>query len=174
MNYFDIIIIIPLLWAAYKGYKKGFVIEVASLVALLLGIWGALKFSGFVTELIIENFETQSKYLPLISFAVTFILIVVGVHFVAKLVDRFVKAIALNFINRIAGAAFGIVKVAFIVSVILSLINQIDKKSDVISEKLVNESLLYKPISDFAPLVFPSLKEIDFNYPIVSEDKAED
>ena len=45
MNYFDIIFVIPLLWGAYKGFSKGFVLEIASFVALGLGVWGGLKFS---------------------------------------------------------------------------------------------------------------------------------
>ncbi len=172
MNYFDIIVVIPILWAAYKGFKKGFVIEVASLAALLLGVWGAIKFSGFITEFIINNFDSQSKYLSIISFAITFIIIVIGVHFVARLVNKLVKAIALNFINRIAGGVFGIAKVAFIISIILSIINQVDQKSDFISDEFIENSLLYEPISDFAPLVFPSLKTVDFTD--FSKDNSED
>lgn len=172
MNYFDIIVVIPILWAAYKGFKKGFVIEAASLAALLLGVWGAIKFSGLITELIINNFDSHSKYLPIISFAITFIIIVIGVHFVARLVNKFVKAIALNFINRIAGSVFGIAKVVFIISIILSIINQADKKSDIISDEFVENSLLYEPVSDFAPLVFPSLKTINFTD--FSKDNSKD
>ncbi len=170
MNYFDFIIIIPLLWAAYKGFKKGLIIEIASLVALLLGIWGAIRFSGY-TSVLLKDFFSNASYLPLVAFGITFLIIVVGVHFVAKLIDRFVKAVALNLVNRLAGAAFGVIKVAFIVSIVLLLINRIDKKSDFISADFINNSLLYKPVAGLAPMIFPSLKTIDISVPEVFEDK---
>ena len=76
MNYFDIIIIIPLLWGAFKGFKKGLIIELASLIALFLGVWGAIKFSSVVGNYLDQTFTVSEKFLPLVSFAVTFILIV--------------------------------------------------------------------------------------------------
>ncbi len=158
MNYFDLIILVPLLWSAYKGFSKGFVYSIASFAALLLGIYGAIKFSDVTSRYLIQNFNFNQHYLPIISFAVTFILIVVAVHFVATLIDKLIKAIALGFINRILGAVFGFAKIAFILSIILVIINGLDKNLNFISPKLKETSILYKPLSDFAPSIFPYLK----------------
>ena len=110
MNYFDIIIIIPLLWGGYKGFKKGLIIEVASIVALLLGVWGGIKFSSISANYLGDMFSISEKLMPLISFALTFILIVIAVFAVAKLIQKVVKVVALSTVNKVAGAAFGILK----------------------------------------------------------------
>ena len=158
MNYFDLIILIPLLWSAYKGFSKGFVHAIASLAALLLGVFGAIKFSDVTSQYLIQNFDFNQNYLPIISFAITFILIVIAVHFAATLIDKLIKAIALGFINRILGAVFGIAKIAFIISIILVIVNGLDKNLHFMSPKLKETSILYKPLSDFAPSIFPYLK----------------
>ena len=48
MNYIDIILAIPLVWAVYRGFTKGFIIEIASLIAMVLGVYGAIHFSYFI------------------------------------------------------------------------------------------------------------------------------
>ncbi|MCK4661872.1 MAG: CvpA family protein [Bacteroidales bacterium] len=157
MNFIDIIIIIPLLWSAYKGFSKGLIITVASLAALILGIFGAIKFSDFTSQYLIENFDFNPDYLPIISFALTFVLIVIGVHLIARLLDKLVKAVALGFLNRISGLIFGIIKTAFIISIILVVLNGFDKNLKFISPETKENSILYKPLSSFAPLIFPYL-----------------
>jgi len=110
MNFIDIIILIPILWGAYKGFTKGFISELSTLVALFLGIWGAIHFASFIANFLIDSFNMSNKYVPIISFAITFILIVIAVHFIAKLLTKLIKAVSLNLINKLAGAAFGILK----------------------------------------------------------------
>lgn len=161
MNYFDIIIIIPLLWGAFKGFKKGLIIEVASLVALFLGVWGGVKFSSVSANYLGEMFSISEKIMPLISFSVTFIVIVIAVFLLAKLLQRFIKMVALGTINKIAGAAFGILRFGLIISVLLSLINNINAQVQFLDSEMEESSLLYKPISKIAVVVIPGLKDIN-------------
>ena len=120
MNYFDIIIIIPLIWGAYKGFKKGFIIEIASFIALGLGVWGGIKFSAISAKYLSEAFDISEKIMPLISFAVTFILIVIVVFMLAKMLQKIISMIALGFINKAAGSLFGMLKFGLIMSVIIN------------------------------------------------------
>lgn len=159
MNYIDIIITIILLWAAYKGFSKGFVIQAAALVALLLGIYGAIRFSDFTSVLLIEKFDLTTKHLKLISFIITFVVIVIAVQLLANLLDKLIKAVALGFVNRLAGLFFSVLKAAFIVSILLVVINTLDKRYSFLPEKEVNESVFYSPLSNFAPMIFPYFKD---------------
>lgn len=158
MNYIDIILIVPLLWAAYRGFTKGLIIEVASLAALILGIWGAIKFSWFTSELLVEKFEMTTQYLHLISFSITFVAIVIAVHLLARVLDKLAKLVALGLVVRVTGAIFGVIKIAFVLSIILVIINTADRSKGFLPTKEVEGSLLYKPISGFAPSIFPYLQ----------------
>jgi membrane protein required for colicin V production len=163
MNYFDIIIIIPLLWGAYKGFKKGLIIEVASLVALFLGVWGGVKFSSISANYLSELFDISEKIMPLISFAVTFILIVIAVYTLAKMLQKVIKMVALGFVNKIAGSTFAVLKFTLIISVVLTLVNNINSEIGFIDSEMENSSLLYKPISALAPSIIPGLRNISIN-----------
>lgn len=158
MNYFDIIFIIVFIWSGYRGITRGFIVMAASLAALIVGIWGAVRFSSFTYNVLSQNFELKTQYLSLVAFALTFILIVVLIHLFARLIERLLKAVSLNFLNRIAGLLFGLIKTAFILSVILVVVNTIDKKLPIIPEEHKQNSLLYEPLSKLVPAIFPYLK----------------
>lgn len=157
MSTIDIVIIVPLIWAAYRGFKKGLIIEVSSLIALGLGVWGAIHFSDYIAEIITGKVE--DKYVPLASFTVTFILIVAGVFVLGRILEKFINLIQLKLVNKAAGAGFGIIKVLLIISVILVIINSYDEQLNLIPQEVKDESALYYPLSDFSQTVIPALKE---------------
>ena len=157
VNYFDFIIAIFLLWSAYRGLTKGFLIMAASLAALVFGVWGAIRFSHLTAALLISSFNMQTQYLALISFALTFIIIVFLVHLLSRALDKLVKAVALGFVNRLAGLIFGMLKTAFLISIFLVLLNGIDRRVPFIPEEHKENSLLYRPLSRLAPAIFPFL-----------------
>jgi membrane protein required for colicin V production len=157
MNTVDLVFAILFLWAAYRGYTKGFIVQLATLAALLLGILGAVMFSDFTSSLIIKKFEVSGNYLPIVSFAVTFIIIVIAVHLLAKMLNKLIDAIALGIVNRLLGVLFSVLKIAFIASIILVLINKADNKYNFIPDDTKENSLIYKPLSNFAPMIFPYL-----------------
>lgn len=159
MNYIDIILCIPLVWGLYKGFTKGLIIEAASLVAFGLGVWGGIHFSDLCAHKISGWFNWQSPYLPIVSFAITFLLIVIVVYFIAKLIQRMVEGMALGAINKIGGAIFGSLKFALVMSVVIFVLNAIEKSYPVISFEAKKESLLYEPIGKIAPLLIPTLKD---------------
>ena len=157
MNYIDLIIAIPLVWGIFVGFKNGLIIEVASLAALLLGIFGAIHFSDLTANFLVTSLNVTTQYINLIAFAVTFVGIVIVVHLLAKMIDKLVKAVALGFVNRLLGMVFGLIKYAFIISVILVIINAINRNLNFLSDEKTESSLLYKPLSNFAPAIFPYL-----------------
>lgn len=156
MNYFDIIVGALLAFALFKGFKNGLIIELASLAALVLGLLGAIMFSSITADYLSQYIN--SNHIGLIAFIVTFILIVIGVHLVAKVVDKLVAAIALGPVNRILGAVFSLLKYAFILSVILAVLNSFDRNAKIIPEEQRENSYLYGPVSSIASLVFPYIQ----------------
>lgn len=158
MNYIDFFILAILGFAIVRGFIKGLIIEVASIAALVLGIWGAIRFSGFVGQRLTDYFDLTTQYLGLISFAITFILIVLGVHLIANILDKLLKAVALGLPLRLTGALFGLIKTALILSIIFVILNTVDERTNFLPREKMNRSILYYPISDFAPMLFPLIE----------------
>jgi membrane protein required for colicin V production len=159
---FDLIFLILFIWAAYRGFSKGVILQAATLTALILGVFGAIRFSEFTSMLITDRTSMSGEYLPLISFALTFIVIVLAIHLIARIVEGLVKAIALGFVNRLAGAIFSLTKFAFIISIVLVVLNSMDANFSFLPTSKIEQSKLYKPLSKFAPKIFPYLQ---FNNP---------
>ena len=156
MNYFDIVTGILLILALIKGFKNGLIIELASLAALVLGLFGAIKFSSITETYLIEYID--STHIGLVAFIITFVLIVVGVHLLAKMVDKLVSAIALGTANRVLGAVFSLLKYAFIISVIMAVLGSFERTFSVIPQEQKESSKLYAPLRSIAPFVFPYLQ----------------
>jgi len=162
MNILDIIFLVPLLLALYRGFKKGIIHMVASLVALILGILGAMKLRPLYASLLYSIFDISPDYMNVIAFSVAFVSIVMVVHLVAFLVEKVIKAVALSFVNRLLGMGFGLLVTAFVISIILWPVNQVNAERQIIKSERIEGSFLYKPLSAFAPAVFPYLKKQDW------------
>jgi membrane protein required for colicin V production len=160
MNVMDIVLCIPLVWGLYKGFTKGFIVELASLVAFGLGIWGAYHFSAYTAEVLKDKLNVHSPYLPIISFSFTSLLIVIAIFLLAKLLQKFAEGMALGTLDKIAGALFSALKYALLLSVCIFVLDTVEKKVPLISVKIKEGSFLYKPIGNFAPFIIPKLKEI--------------
>jgi membrane protein required for colicin V production len=155
MNYIDIIIGLLLVFAAINGFRKGLIVELASLAALILGIWGAIKFSYITSDFIRENFNINNDHLNIISFIITFVLIVILVHVIGSAINKLVETVMLGFFNKLAGLAFGIFRSALILSIILLVFDKIDNDLRILSPETKAESRLYEPVRNFAPSLFP-------------------
>jgi membrane protein required for colicin V production len=155
MNWLDIVLAIPLLWFMYKGFRNGLIIELASLAALVLGIFIALHFSFYAKEFLIDNFDIADNYLNIIAFAITFIIVAVLVYLVGKIIHKLVSIVALGFLNRLAGGVFGLLKAALVLSVILYFLNGFD--SSLIKAEVKENSFLYEPVESIVPMIIPRI-----------------
>ena len=155
MNWLDIVLAIPMLWFLYRGFRNGLIIELASLAALVLGIYVALHFSFYVEGWLVDNFDIGEKYRYIISFALTFIIVAVLVFLAGKIIHKLVGIIFLGFLNRLAGGIFGLLKAALVLSVILYFINGFDP--GLIKSDVKERSVLYDPVESIVPFIIPRL-----------------
>jgi membrane protein required for colicin V production len=163
MNWIDLVIVVILILSMVSGFINGLIREAASLAALILGIWGAIKFSGFTAAKLYDYFDMSGRYVGIIAFLITFGIIVVAIHFVGLIADRIADAANLGFINRLLGIAFGLFKSILILSVIFVIINALDARRPFLPRDKIEQSKLFNPIADIAPAIFPIIGEGDFN-----------
>ena len=159
MNFIDLLILVPLLLAAWKGFKRGFIIEIFIVLALLVGIYCGIHFSDYTSDLIKEKLNVSSIYLPLISFALTFTVIAVGIYFIGKMLEKVIKIAQLSLLNKLGGVFFSVVKTLYFMSTLFLLIASVQEKTEIIPTATLNESLLYTPVSKLSLATIPYLKE---------------
>ena len=163
MNWIDLVIVVILILSLIKGFINGLVKEVASLAALILGIWGAIKFSGFTAEKLYDYFDMTNHYVGVIAFLITFGIIVVAINFIGIMAGKIIDAVSLGFVNRLLGIVFGLFKSVLIMSVFFVILNAIDARKPFLPKGIIEESIFYNPISDIAPALFPIIGEGGFN-----------
>jgi len=157
MNIVDIVLGIILLLAFYSGFKKGLFVTLASLVGIIAGVFGAIYFSDFAGGYISGWFDWGDQITKLVSFAVTFLVILLVISYAGKFLTKIADFAALGLLNKLLGGVFAALQYAFIISVFFMFFNTSNITGYVISEEKKNDSILYGPVASLAPLVIPQV-----------------
>lgn len=159
MNFIDVIILIPLIYSGWIGFKKGLIIEVFTLLALFVGLYAGIHFSEFIAIKLKTIFSIKSNYLSPVAFTLTFLGVGAMVYFAGKALEKVVKFALLSPFNKVGGIVFAVLKAGYFVSIILVLFTSFDKENSFIPLKGKEDSLLYFPIQKFSTTTIPGLKE---------------
>ena len=151
----DFILLLCLGWGAYKGFRKGFIIQSFVILALVLAIWGGFAFAGKLEPFMQKHFLVSDVFCHVVSFITIFLLILILVYTSGCLVSKVADIIALGLINRLSGAVFGILANALILSVLILLFDRVNDKKHFIKPETLKKTYLYKPIGKVAPAIFP-------------------
>lgn len=159
MNIIDLLILIPLGYAAWKGFQHGIIMELFTLLALLVGIYAGIHFSDMTATWLRDSLGFQSEYLSPIAFTITFLGIGAMVYFAGKVVEQMVKVTNLTPVNKVFGIVFALLKMTYFISVFLVLIESYDEKSNFFPKEKKAESVLYQPMLGVSTTTIPALKE---------------
>ena len=138
---------------------KGLFVEITSLVALVLGLYGAIHFSYFMGNFLENRVDWSEKYIQIIAFASTFVLIVLLISLSGKLLTKLADAASLGIMNKVFGAVFGLIKIGLILSVVLIVFDKLNRNLPFVDKDKLETSILYKPVKNLAPMLFPSILE---------------
>lgn len=150
---------------------RGLFVEIASIVALIAGVYGAIHFSHFAAEFLNEQFNWEEQYINLVAFAITFIIIVFLIALAGKALTKLADFAALGIFNRILGAIFGGLKIGLILSIIIMVVDNADGTFQFMDKDTKDTSVLYEPIRLMAPAIFPVLLQAVEN---LDKEAAED
>ncbi len=151
MNWLDIVIFCILVFLVINGIRKGFILSLFTLIALILGVWAALHYSGFMSSFLVKTFHPSSNWLIILSYFLTFLLVVVIVIIIGKLLEKVVKTVGLGLANRVIGGLFGLLKGILGVSVLLFILVNFDPKEKLITHKTKQTSFCYPYIEKVFP-----------------------
>lgn len=159
MNFVDILILVPLIYAGWKGFQHGIIIEVFTLLALLVGIYAGIHFSDFTAKWLKESLGWESEYIPVVAFTLTFLGIGAMVYFAGKMIEQVARVTNLTPVNKFFGIVFAVLKMTYFVSVFLVVLESYDEKGDFLPPSMKEKSLLYKPVLGVSTTTIPALKE---------------
>lgn len=123
MKSIDLIILIPLLWGAYKGFTKGLLMELTMLLSFILAVATGFYLMHEVMIFLKEYFDIGKTFLPLVSFMLIFIGVVLLVNLLGRLTKKLMDFTPLGNVDDLAGALLGILKWSFALSIVIWLMN---------------------------------------------------
>lgn len=158
MNSLDIYLILPIAIGFVFGLFKGLIKELTSLVAIVLGIYGAKLFAPLMASILINGFDFSPATANPLAYIILFIAIGVGLLFLANALNKIFNSLSLGGLNKLLGGLFGALKYALIVSVLLNVFDALDSKFSLMKQQTKDYSIAYKPLMKFGPKLWEESK----------------
>ncbi|HEX9980621.1 MAG TPA: CvpA family protein [Flavobacterium sp.] len=155
MTFADILIGLLLCYGLFRGFMNGFFMELASLVSTMLGIYVAIKFSGFTGDYLGRHLSWNPYAIKIMAFALTFVLVIVGISLLAKLFSGLAGLSGLGIVNKIGGAMLAVFKMVLLLGIAISFLEKVNDNKPLISDETAGKSILYEPVKKTAAAVFP-------------------
>lgn len=156
----DIILTLCLALAAVRGAVKGLTVQVIALVSLVVGVWAAFRFSGLVCSLVQPYLQANGKVLHVIVFVLMIILIAAGFRLIGKVIKASIRFITLDWLDKLLGAVFSVVKVGLVIGILLLLFSAVNTEYNFVSSESLAKSGLYEPMKNMTCSIFPYFKEL--------------
>ena len=149
MGFLDIILCALLVFAFYKGVINGLFVELASLISLLLGIYFAIKFSFIMKEILMGFVKWNPNTIQIVAFALTFIVVVIGIHLLGKFLTGIANFAFLGWLNKLGGGFFRVLKTVLIVSIVFSVFEKINYNNFLAKKETLDNSIFFTKNSRF-------------------------
>lgn len=144
MNWLDVLLVLPLLFGLIRGLMRGLISEIIAIVVVILGVLGARFGAPAFSAWLLAQFAWPQGVCDVVAYILLFLAIAIVLAIVAKLLNKFMKAIHLGWANRLAGGLFGTAKYALIVLVVVFAMDRTNDAFHWLDEApVVNESIVY-------------------------------
>jgi membrane protein required for colicin V production len=143
----DLIFIIILVLAIFKGYRRGLIVGIFSFLAIIIGLAAAIKLSTIVAGYIGKAVNVSDQWLPIISFAVVFMLVVLLVRLGANLIERTIEIAMLGWINKLGGILLYAALYITVFSIVIFYAEQVH----LIKQQTIEKSVSYSFVQPWGP-----------------------
>lgn len=173
MAIIDIVILVIVGAGAIVGFIKGFIRQLASMLGLIIGLIAAKALYASLAEKLCPVLTDSMTVAQVLAFIMIWIAVPLLFLLVASLLTKAMKAVSLNWLNRLLGFVLGALKFMLLISVVIGVIEFIDSDNKLISATKKSESLFYYQMEKFAGIFFPAAKSITQQYILENQDATE-
>jgi membrane protein required for colicin V production len=161
MNFIDLIVIIITSFFLLRGLFRGFVLELTIVIGLIVGYLIAISYYDYLSLFVFKAYFPQipDSVSSIISFAIIFIAINIGLRLAASAISKTLKFIMLGWLNRLLGAIFGTIKAVLIMGIAVFLINLIPFSGTFMEKAGKNESVFYPVLELIGPELYNYIQE---------------
>lgn len=159
MNVFDLIVYIALAWAVFNGWRRGFLLQLVSLVAVGAGLFLAIKYGAQAGEMMNMEGATAS----IAGFIVIFLASLVAVTIGGRMLRAVFRFSGLGMADVLLGILFSVLKVGMVVSVLFSWFATVNRNYTWVEKQTMEQSQWFEPVASVVDKVTPYFKDITNN-----------
>jgi membrane protein required for colicin V production len=152
----DILYIILMVFAVFKGISRGLIIGVFSILGFIVGLAAALKLSAVVAQKLQSSTSMPGPWLPVISFILVFIVVVVLISILARVIDKTFDIAMLGWLDSLGG----IVLYVIIYTVLFSVLLFYAANLGMVKQETIAASVTYPYIQPWGPVVMNNFGKI--------------
>ena len=152
----DIIVVIFLIMAIVKGIRRGLIIALFSVIAFIVGIAAAMKLSVVVADYLKDSVNVSAQWLPVLSFAIVFIGVILLVRWVANMLERVIELALLGWVNKLGGVILYMIVYMLCLSVLFFFAQQLR----IFSEETIAKSVTWGWIQPWGPWVIDGVGKL--------------
>lgn len=162
MNNFDIFIIVVVSFGLLRGFFRGFIKEVASIVGVVAGFYVSYTyykpFASFLNQVVcklgVGVINSWESYGNIVSFFILFVGILAITTIIAQIIKKFLKIVFLGWVDKLFGVIFGSLKGILFASVVFMVLTGIlPNQPQFITQSTLAPYVVH--ISDMAVLFIP-------------------
>ncbi len=158
MVWIDVVIGLLLIFDILKGVMNGFASEAGTIVGILAGFFVASALGNTMAHFLLPLCGNSPQWSGVLGFLATFLVVLLLILILSKVFEGFLNALALGWMNKLAGGFFCFLKGVLVLSIVLNLYQAVDKDCSLIGKEKVKASVFYKPIRNFASSIFPTVR----------------
>jgi membrane protein required for colicin V production len=143
----DLFFAVVIVLAIFKGYQRGLIVGLFSLVAVVIGLAAAMKLSAVAASYIGKTVNISQEWLPVVSFIIVFVLVVLLIRLGANAIERTVEVVMLGWLNKLGGILLYVVIYTIVFSVLLFYAEQIK----LLQPATIQQSVIYSFVQPWGP-----------------------
>lgn len=156
MNIIDLLVCLALAVAVWNGWRRGFILQVCSLAALVVAIWLAARFGTAAGE----RLGVDAAYAPAAGFVTVLVAAVLAVSILGRLLRRIFRFAGFGLLDTVLGIAVSILKCLLLLSVLFAANDRLGLGEGLVPAETTASSLTWRPLCDLSHRLVPFVERL--------------
>ncbi|WEK36676.1 MAG: CvpA family protein [Candidatus Pseudobacter hemicellulosilyticus] len=152
----DLLYLLLLVLALIRGWQRGLIIAVFSVIGLVIGLAAAMKLSTVVADYLKDSTSISAQWLPFLSFAAVFLVVVLLIRWGANLLEATMEVALMGWVNKLGGILLYIIIYTLAYSVLLFFAEQLK----LVEEKTITDSVCWPYVRPLGPKVIDGIGKL--------------
>lgn len=148
MNWIDYVLLLIVLYFAFRGFCNGFLLQFFSLAGLVLAWFAAFHWHVLLLPWLSE-IQLEAGWAKALSMILTFLLVLGVAVLIGKLLTQLLEVTPLGVLNRLAGIVLGLLEGVIVLVALFLLWEWLQSVHSGLQGKSLEQSLIYQSLRGF-------------------------